>query len=64
MVTVKKMAYEDLWARVPGKGEMGTWLFRIGEEVVWVTDCLYEEAEKRARKIARSCRVKVIYLLP
>lgn len=64
MVTVKKMAYENIWERLPGKGEIGTWIFRIGEEVVWMMDCLYEDAEKRARKKARSCKVKVIYLLP
>lgn len=63
MVKISKNEYWNVRGSFPGKRDFGNWLFRIGGETFWAMDCYYQEAEKRAKKKARSVKIFHIWLL-
>lgn len=63
MVRIDKSLFICVQGKKPGKEDFGTWIFRIGGESVWMEDCRYGEAQKRARSLARRNKIDLIQLL-
>lgn len=63
MVRIDKSLFICAQGKKPGKEDFGTWIFRIGQDCVWMEDCRYDEAEKRARSQARRKQISLIQLL-